>query len=207
MCYAVSVTSDPLGAYYRYEFLRPLFPDYPRPAVWPDGYYIPTSTSDNRISETVATQKHTCVLDRSKMLKGEPASEQCVVIENVNFLNNADLDGKTLPPAGAPNIVLAGGGTQLDKKFEDDGIYAWQFHVDWKDPSKTRVTGPQKIAVAPYHYLCDGQLTSCVPQPGPLYSRIWIQEGSGCSRPRYTSRSCSSVSSTWISDSSFQLTR
>jgi hypothetical protein len=28
------------------------------------------------------------------------------------------------------------------------------------------VDGPVKIAVAPYHYLCDGQLTSCVPQPG-----------------------------------------
>ena len=27
--------------YYRYAFDRPLFPDYPRPAVWPDGYYIP----------------------------------------------------------------------------------------------------------------------------------------------------------------------
>ena len=40
MCYAVSATSDPLGPYYRYEFQRPLFPDYPRPAVWPDGYYI-----------------------------------------------------------------------------------------------------------------------------------------------------------------------
>src|SRR5207253_8735790 len=37
MCYAVSATSDPLGPYYRYEFQRPLFPDYPRPAVWPDG--------------------------------------------------------------------------------------------------------------------------------------------------------------------------
>jgi hypothetical protein len=28
------------------------------------------------------------------------------------------------------------------------------------------MTGPEKIAVAPYRYLCDGQLTSCVPQPG-----------------------------------------
>ena len=28
-------------------FLRPLFPDYPRPAVWPDGYYVPTSTGDD----------------------------------------------------------------------------------------------------------------------------------------------------------------
>ncbi|MFN0097081.1 MAG: hypothetical protein ACKVS7_00285, partial [Gemmatimonadaceae bacterium] len=32
MCYAVSKSSDPMGAWYRYEFVRPLFPDYPRPA-------------------------------------------------------------------------------------------------------------------------------------------------------------------------------
>jgi hypothetical protein len=166
MCYAVSTSPDPLGSYYRYEFLRALFPDYPRPAVWPDGYYTPTSTSDNRISETVFSQKHACVADRLKMLKGEPAAEQCLIVENVNFFNTSDLDGRKLPPPGAPNILLAAGGLQLDKKFEDDTISAWQFHVDWKDPSKTAVVGPQKIAVAPYHYLCDGQLTTCVPQPG-----------------------------------------
>jgi len=165
MCYAISTSPDPMGSYYRYEFLRPLFPDYPRPAIWSDGYYVPTSTSDNRISETVATQKHACVVDRAKMLKGEPATEQCVIIENSNFLNNADVDGKKLPPAGAPNMMIAAGGTQLDKKFEDDGIFVWQFHVDWKDPALTKITGPEKIAVAPYHYLCDGQLTFCVPQP------------------------------------------
>jgi len=45
MCYAVSVGPDPLGGYYRYSFERPLFPDYPRPAVWIDGYYNPTSSS------------------------------------------------------------------------------------------------------------------------------------------------------------------
>jgi len=84
----------------------------------------------------------------------------------VNFLNNADLDGKRLPPKGAPNVMLAAGGTQLRKVLEDDGLYAWNFHVDWNDPTKTRVEGPTRIAVAPYHYLCDGQLTSCVPQPG-----------------------------------------
>ena len=165
MCYAVSTGSDPFGPYYRYEFLRPLFPDYPRPAVWPDGYYVPTSTSDNRISETVATQKHACVADRARMLKGEPASEQCVIMENVSFLNNADLDGKSLPPNGAPNIMIAAGGRQLDNILEDHLIKAWQFHVDWKNPANTSVTGPQDIEVAPYHFLCGGQLTNCVPQP------------------------------------------
>ena len=159
MCYAISTTPDPLGPYYRYEFLRPLFPDYPRPAVWPDGYYVPTSTSDDII------EKHACVVDREAMLKGKPATEQCVVIEGVNFLNNADLDGKSLPPSGAPNIMIAAGGSQLKSDFDDDGIYVWQFKVDWKDPAKTRVSGPEKIAVAPYHYLCNGQLSNCIPQP------------------------------------------
>ena len=160
MCYAMSTSPDPLGSYYRYEFLRPLFPDYPRPAVWPDGYYVPTSTGDDVI------QKHTCVVDRRRMLRGEPATEQCMIVDGVNFLNNADLDGRTLPPPGAPNVVLAAGGTQLRGIFDDDGIYAWRFSVDWTDPANTRLTGPEKLAVAPYHYLCDGQLTTCVRQPG-----------------------------------------
>lgn len=166
MCYAVSTSSDPMGSYYRYEFLRALFPDYPRPAIWNDGYYVPTSTGDNRISETVATQKHACVVERDKMLAGKPAREQCLIIENVNFLNNADIDGRLMPPNGSPNIMIAAGGEQLSGKFEDDGLYAWQFKVNWNDPSKTAAVGPQKIGVAPYRYLCDGQLTNCVPQPG-----------------------------------------
>ncbi len=160
MCYAISTGPDPLGSYYRYELLRPLFPDYPRPAIWPDGYYIPTSTGDDVI------QKQACVVDREKMLRGEPATEQCLIIDGVNFLNNADIDGKNLPPKGAPNIMMAAGGTQLKKVFEDDSILVWRFHVDWKNPASTKVTGPEKIPVAPYHYLGDGQLSNTVPQPG-----------------------------------------
>jgi hypothetical protein len=159
ICYAVSTTSDPMGAYYRYEFLRPLFPDYPRPAVWPDGYYVPTSTGDNVV------QKHACVVDRTRMLAGEPATEQCFVLDGVNFLNNADLDGTALPPPGAPNIMMATGGTQLDSVFSDDALYVWHFLVDWSEPANTRLVGPDTVDVAPYAYLCDGQLTDCVPQP------------------------------------------
>ena len=168
MCYAVSTSEDPLGSYYRYEFLRADFPDYPRPAVWPDGYYVPTSSSDDRISATVATRKHACVVERERMLRGESAREQCVIIENSNFLNNADVDGIALPPRGAANIMLAAGGRQLDSLYEDHVIHAWSFRVDWQTPSRTRVTSLPTIAVAPYRYLCDGQLTACVPQPGSV---------------------------------------
>jgi hypothetical protein len=62
--------------------------------------------------------------------------------------------------------MMSTGGTQLMKVFEDDGIYFYKVHVDWTDPSKTTVSPPQKIVVAPYHYLCDGQLSNCVSQPG-----------------------------------------
>jgi hypothetical protein len=160
ICYALSTSDDPLGLYYRYEFLRPLFPDYPRPAVWPDGYYVPTSTGDDVI------EKHACVVERAAMLEGKPAREQCFVINDVNFLNNADLDGNELPPRGAPNVMMAAGGTQLKKVLEDTAILSWKFFTNWKDASKSRLEGPTPIAVAPYRYLCDGQLTNCVPQPG-----------------------------------------
>lgn len=160
MCYAISTSSDPFGSYYRYEFKRDLFPDYPRPTVWPDGYYTTTSTGDE------VTERHAYVVDRNKMLKGEDATEQSFIIKDVNFIINADLDGKQLPPPGAPSIMMATGGWQLKKIFEDDGIYVWKYHVDWADPSKTKLEGPEKIQVAPYHYLSDGQLTKSVPQPG-----------------------------------------
>ena len=166
VCYALSAGPDPLGSYHRYEFRRKLFPDYPRPAIWPDGYYIPTSTGDNII------QKHVCIVDRNAMLQGREVTEQCLIINGANFLNNADIDGQALPPPGAPNIMMAAGGTQLKppisakQVLEDDGIWFWKVHVDWANPAKTAATGPAKIKVAPYHYLCGGQLTNCVPQPG-----------------------------------------
>jgi hypothetical protein len=160
VCYAVSTGPDPLGPYYRYAFSRKNFPDYPRPAVWPDGYYVATSSGDTVI------QKQICIADRAKMLKGEPATEQCIVMDGVNFLNPADIDGQQLPAAGAPEIVMADGGSQLKEMFQSDVIDYWKVHVDWDNPANTKAAGPFEIHVAPYHYLCDGQLTACVPQPG-----------------------------------------
>lgn len=160
MCYAVSATSDPLGTWYRYEFARPLFPDYPRPAVWPDGWYVPTSTGDDVI------EKHVCVADRRMMLIGADATEQCIVVPDVNFLNTSDLDGRQTPPSGAPNIIIAAGGAQLKGVTRSSDLFVWQLKVDWTDPTRTKLEGPVRIPVAPYEYLCGGQLTQCVPQPG-----------------------------------------
>jgi hypothetical protein len=160
ICYAVSTGPDPLGSYYRYMFERPLFPDYPRPAVWPDGYYVTTSTSDDLI------QRHAYVVDRARMLKGEPATEQGFIVDDVVFPLNADLDGSQVPAPGAPNILMTIGGAQLKNVVADDGVYWWKYHVDWNNPSQSRLIGPMKISVAPYEYLGGGQLTRTVPQSG-----------------------------------------
>jgi hypothetical protein len=160
MCYAISTGTDPFGPYYRYEFVRPLFPDYPRPAVWTDGYYVPSSTGDHII------QKHACIVERAEMLKGNPAKEICFIIDGVNFLNNADIDGLQLPGVGAPNIMLAAGGTQLNNDFTDNGIYIWKIKPDWVNPEQSTLEGPEKIEVAEYSYQGDGQLKAEVPQPG-----------------------------------------
>jgi len=121
---------------------------------------VPSSTGDEVI------EKHACVVERSAMIAGRPAREQCFVINDVNFLNNADLDGQQLPPRGAPNVMMAAGGTQLKKVFEDNAILSWKMFTNWEDVAKSRLEGPERITVAPYHYLCDGQLTNCVPQSG-----------------------------------------
>ncbi len=165
MCYAVSTSSDPLGTYYRYAFARKDFPDYPRPAVWPDGWYVATSKGD-QLAENPTLERQICVVDRAKMLAGQPATEQCIAINGVNFLNPADIDGQALPPPGSPEIVMANGGTQLKNIFSSDAIQYWKVHVDWQTPSQTSLAGPFEISVAPYNYLCNGQLTECVPQPG-----------------------------------------
>ena len=107
MCYAVSVGTDAAGPFYRYVFLRSLFPDYPRVAVWPDAYYNATSTGDNVI------EKHACAADRTRMLQGLDATEQCMIVPAVSFMEPADLDGYELPPAGAPELFFAAGGYQL----------------------------------------------------------------------------------------------
>lgn len=170
MCYAVSATDDPMGEWYRYEFVRPLFPDYPRPAVWPDGWYVPTSTGDTVI------EKHACVAERDRMLLGEPAREICVIVADVGFLNNADLDGVQLPPPGAPNPIVATAGSQLNGMLGASEIQAWNFYVDWtqaepgtpewSSTGKTHLVRLPDVAVEPYAFLCGGQLTRCVPQPG-----------------------------------------
>jgi len=156
VCMAVSTTPDPTGSYYRYEFsgFGIEFPDYPKLAVWPDGYYATYNLFNNGV---IFTGPRFCSYDRSKMLTGAVATQQCFTLGS-QFGGDlpSDIDGKTLPPAGSPDYIL---------EFGTNALNLWKFHVDWTTPANTTLTGPTSIPVAAFSAACNGGGT-CIPQGG-----------------------------------------
>jgi hypothetical protein len=151
-CVAVSQTSDPTGAYWRYQFSYSAFNDYPKTALWPDAYYVTFNMFPNN---SFAGAK-ACAMDRAKMLTGAAATMQCFDTgSNWGGLLASDLDGPTAPPAGSPNYLVA---------LDTAALGFWKFHVDWNTPANSTFTGPTTIPIAAYTALCNGG--TCVKQSG-----------------------------------------
>jgi hypothetical protein len=156
LCIAVSKTADATGAYNRYAFSTGSnLPDYPKYAVWPDAYY-----GTNNGGDGIGAQP--CAFNRNAMLAGKAATAICFSPGRSHFgFLPSDLDGSTLPPAGAPNhYVELGSATNQLNEFD--------FHVNFKHPEKSTFTGPNIIAVPTYTSICsNGGNFACVPQPSP----------------------------------------
>ncbi|HYP39168.1 MAG TPA: hypothetical protein VEX13_02310, partial [Chloroflexia bacterium] len=163
-CVAVSQTNDPRGAYHRYAFSTPSFPDYPKYGVWPDAYYINTRESGIGVLGNIA-------LERDLILVGNPAARQVRFTTNETSplgqgLLPSDLDGAVLPPAGSPNYFV---GTQdNDAGAASDAILLYKFHVDWANTANSTFTGPTLIPTAPFDSIfpCTPGSRDCIPQPG-----------------------------------------
>ncbi len=154
-CIAVSTTGDPTGSWYRYffQFSTSVFYDYPKLGVWPDGYYL----SANRFSTVAFLGASAIALDRAKMLNGQPATyQEFKTGTTYGTLLPADLDGATLPPAGAAETFA---------EIGTSALHLWKFHVDWANPANSTFTGPTTLSVAAYNQLCPST-RSCIPQPG-----------------------------------------
>ena len=154
-CVAVSTGPDATGTYNRYAFSygNTAFPDYPKLGVWPDAYYITFNIFNNG---TTFGGAKLCAYDRTAMLNGAPATQVCFQLStSFGGVLPADLDGKTLPPAGAPNYMLNFGSSSLNE---------WKFHVDFGTPANSTLAGPLNIPVAAFTTACGGG--TCIPQPG-----------------------------------------
>jgi PKD repeat protein len=155
LCIAVSHDSDASGAYTRYALeFDSLFPDYPKLAVWPDGYYL----SFNMFAPPAFFFYGAEVwsLDRGAMLAGLDANAVGFQLSgSYGGLLPSDLDGSTAPPSGSPNFFLNFGSNKLN---------LWKFKSNFSvNPPTATLTGPTSIPVAAFTSLCS---SSCVPQPG-----------------------------------------
>lgn len=186
-CVAVSTSPDPTSSYTRYAFGPytvgsppgvAAFNDYGKFAVWPDGYY---ATFNMFIGTNFAGSK-LCAYDRSRMLAGLSATQQCFQLfysasSNVGYggVLPTHLYGKVLPPlppAGAPHVFVG------DDNSPSSVAQFWKMHVDWLAPANTRLTDipancpvgvsgpcPELVTVASFQLPSCG-INGCVPQRG-----------------------------------------
>ncbi|TMA28562.1 MAG: hypothetical protein E6J78_05445 [Deltaproteobacteria bacterium] len=149
-CIAVSRTGDPTGGWFRYQFDYPSHNDYGKLTLWPNAYVLTTGL------ETTATYNSgplVCALDRSAMLSGQGATQQCFQAGRAHPMA-ASLQGSMLPPTGAPVYLV-------EAPMFGDGLGLYRLKLDWQSPSNSQLSARVSVPVATWSFACAG----CVPQP------------------------------------------
>lgn len=140
---AVSQTSNPTGAWYRYAYEFTNMPDYPKFGVWPDGYYL---TINQFAPPSLGfAGAAVCVLDRTAMISGNSSAQMLFFNLGTGYgsLLPADFDGTTQPPTGSPNY-LANLGT--------NSLRIWEATIDWINTGSSTVSLSQTLGVQSYSY-------------------------------------------------------
>ncbi len=175
---AISKTPDPSGAYYLYDFKMPnnKFNDYPKFGVWTDAYYM----TDNQFNQagTAFLGAGAFAFDRLKMLAGDPTAGYVYFdIENGNAAIGgvlpADIDGLTLPPAGAPGLFAY----FTADEFGDptDGLRLFAFHANFATPAASTFTElPESPVVVAAFDPRSPTGRDDIEQPAPSNSGSWL---------------------------------
>ena len=171
-CIAVSVTGDPLGAYYLYDYLYgDALNDYPKFGKWPDAYYMTAREFGGKGGFTMTVT----AFDRTAMLNGQPFTAIFVSLNNGAFdgLLPADLDGPNPPPgtilnpdgtaSAAPEQILLGVDPQ-GVAGPEAVIHMYKMHPDFATPANSTFTGPVDFPIADYNPV---PFFEPVPQPDP----------------------------------------
>ncbi|CAN5350325.1 hypothetical protein BH20ACI1_BH20ACI1_17780 [soil metagenome] len=151
---AVSITDDPTGAYYLYEFAMPNIKlnDYPKLSVWTDAFYM--STDEFIGSEYAGTGVF--AFDKKKMFLGDKtagyiyfdlASPSTI---RLGGMMPADFDGLNPPQKNAPNIFVGYAANEYGD--ETDALRLFNFHADFANPQNSTFTerAESPIAVASF---------------------------------------------------------
>jgi len=186
-CIAVSATGDPLGSWYRYEYVisDTKLNDYPKFGVWPDGYYLSVNQFGNCVDSLPPFGFITCdwagpravVFERAQMLNGQTA--RMVSFEksaaNLGGLLPSGLDGPP-PPTGTPNYFIQMDDGVWFTPSVADRLQIWAFHVDWSLDPPVATFGPSQatdpdvsallLPTASFDSNMCGYQPNCIPQPG-----------------------------------------
>ena len=158
-CFAVSVTSDPLGAYYQsaYNF-GAIFNDYPKISIMPDAYYL-TVRQFNAASGSAIV-----AFDRAAMLAGDPATAIFFDINPVytsDVFLAADMQGTNPPPVGSAESIIGIGNPDYDG-WPSSVLHFIQMTPNFSDPPSTVITN-QDIDVDAFVPILNN-----IPQPDGL---------------------------------------
>ncbi len=126
--------------------------------MWPDAYYMSMNVFNSAGTAFLGPQPF--AFDRAKMLAGLPATFVSTGITGgpgEDAYLPTDLDGSTLPPAGAPATFV---------EFPATGVYkVFHMHADFAVPANTTFTLFASPPAAGFTLLCPFT-RSCVPQLG-----------------------------------------
>jgi hypothetical protein len=176
-CIAVSVSPDPTGAWYLYDFQTSTskMNDYPKFGVWIDGYYMSVNQYTKHGSNYTYAGVGVAVFERDSMLAG--LSARMIYIDvgavNINYFGMlpSDLDGPA-PTVGTPNYFVEWDDSSWISGDTTDNLRIWEFKTDWANPSNTTFGlnssyGPNQIlATANVDPNMCNYSQSCIPQPG-----------------------------------------
>ncbi|MFN8061025.1 MAG: hypothetical protein U0Q12_17840 [Vicinamibacterales bacterium] len=146
-CFAVSTTSDATGTYNRYAFNfgNDDFIDYGKLGVWPDAYYMNFNTFNKNGSAFKYGKQ--CGFNRAQMVAGQPAQGICFNTPNDAGFLPADLEGKTLPPAGAANPFI-----EIWDIGANGAMAIWPMHLDFATPANSTFGPARIVPVAPFGF-------------------------------------------------------
>lgn len=169
-CIAVSVSSDPTGSWYRYAFLisNTKMNDYPKLAVWPDGYYM--SVNQFNQNSLAWGGAGVAVFERARMVDPSLGVPRMIYFDlhstnaNLGGMLPSDWDGPAAPPPGAPNVFA-----EIDDNawgYSGDQIWLWQFWTTWGDNPTATFTEHTTLPTAAFDSNMCGYARACIAQQG-----------------------------------------
>src|ERR671931_2039630 len=183
-CVAVSQTSDPTGAYYRYAFITSqagststFFPDYPKYGNWTDSYVLTSRDFGSQDEYGISVYG----LEKNKMVNGEPARAAHFFIDGNDpatlplvgdGLLPADIDGSKKPKSDATIPIVGTQDADASYGAAFDALNIWDLDVKWRSTPVASLVLNTQLPTAPFDsiYPCGGNpgqtSRDCLPQPG-----------------------------------------